>query len=104
MRIGVVFPQAEIGGDAGAVRAYAEHVEGSGWNGPYDLHNTFHEPLVTFGYLAAVTPGVLERQRRRPRCRDKDLDGGGRLPHVDQHDGRRARDSRPAPHGIDDRV
>jgi probable F420-dependent oxidoreductase len=75
MRIGVVFPQTEIGADAGAVRAYAEHAEGLGfayllaydhvvgadptvhadWNGPYDVHNTFHEPLVTFGYLAAIT-------------------------------------------------
>jgi probable F420-dependent oxidoreductase len=78
MRIGVVFPQTEIGADAGAVRAYAEHVEGLGfthllaydhvvgadpkihvgWDGPYDLHNTFHEPLVTFGYLAAVTTSL----------------------------------------------
>ncbi|HZU47521.1 MAG TPA: LLM class F420-dependent oxidoreductase [Mycobacterium sp.] len=78
MRIGVVFPQTEIGADAGAVRAYAEHVEGLGfshllaydhvvgadpnvhvgWNGPYDLHSTFHEPLVTFGYLAAVTTSL----------------------------------------------
>ena len=75
MRIGVVFPQTEIGADAGAVRAYAEHVEGlgfthllaydhvvgadpevhTGWDGPYDVHTTFHEPLVMFGYLAAVT-------------------------------------------------
>ncbi|WP_292989298.1 LLM class F420-dependent oxidoreductase [Mycobacterium sp.] len=75
MRIGVVFPQTEIGADAGAVRAYAEQVEGlgfahllaydhvvgadtsihAGWTGPYDMHDTFHEPLVTFGYLAAVT-------------------------------------------------
>lgn len=78
MRIGVVFPQTEIGADAGAVRAYAERVEGLGfthllaydhvvgadpkihvdWDGPYDLHNTFHEPLVTFGYLAAVTTSL----------------------------------------------
>jgi probable F420-dependent oxidoreductase len=78
MRIGVVFPQTEIGADAGAVRAYAEHVEELGfthllaydhvvgadpkihlgWDGPYDLHNTFHEPLVTFGYLAAVTTSL----------------------------------------------
>jgi probable F420-dependent oxidoreductase len=75
MQIGVVFPQTEIGGDAGAVRAYAErvqelgyahlvaydHVVGAdpavhtGWNGPYDLSSTFHEPLVMFGYLAALT-------------------------------------------------
>jgi probable F420-dependent oxidoreductase len=78
MRIGVVFPQTEIGADAGAVRAYAEHVEELGfthllaydhvvgadpkihlgWDGAYDLHNTFHEPLVTFGYLAAVTTSL----------------------------------------------
>ena len=75
MRIGVVFPQTEIGPDAGAVRACGEaaedlgfthllaydHVLGAdpavhaGWNGPYDVHTTFHEPLVLFGYLAAVT-------------------------------------------------
>ena len=29
MRVGVVFHQTEIGADAGAVRAYAEHVEAS---------------------------------------------------------------------------
>ena len=26
-----------------------------GWNGPYDISTTFHEPLVLFGYLAALT-------------------------------------------------
>jgi len=75
MRIGVVFPQTEIGGDVGAVRAYAlrveelgfrhvlayDHVVGAdpavhhGWQGPYDVATTFHEPLVLFGYLAAIT-------------------------------------------------
>jgi probable F420-dependent oxidoreductase len=75
MRIGVVFPQNELGGDAGAVRAYGERVEElgythllaydhvvgadpevhTGWQGPADIHSTFHEPLVMFGYLAAVT-------------------------------------------------
>ena len=75
MRIGVVFPQAELGGDRGAVRAYAQqaeelgfthvlaydHVVGAdpavhpGWDGPYDVHTTFHEPMVLYGYLAAVT-------------------------------------------------
>jgi len=75
MRIGVVFPQTELGGDAGAVRAYAQraeelgfthllaydHVVGAdatvhtGWDGPYDVHTTFHEPMVLYGYLAAVT-------------------------------------------------
>jgi probable F420-dependent oxidoreductase len=75
MRIGVVFPQTELGGDPGAVRAYAtaaselgyahiavfDHVVGAdpavhrGWSGPYDVHTTFHEPFVLFGYLAALT-------------------------------------------------
>jgi probable F420-dependent oxidoreductase len=75
MRIGVVFPQTEIGGDAGAVRAYAtrveelgyahvlvyDHVVGAdpdlheGWAGPYDVRSTFHEPFVLFGFLAALT-------------------------------------------------
>jgi probable F420-dependent oxidoreductase len=75
MRIGVVFPQTELGGDAGAVRAYGETVGGlgyahilvydhvvgadpevhTGWAGPYDSHTTFHEPFVMFGFLAALT-------------------------------------------------
>lgn len=75
MRIGVVFPQTELGGDAGAVRTYAQraeelgfthllaydHVVGAdpevhaGWDRPYDVHTTFHEPMVLYGYLAAVT-------------------------------------------------
>jgi hypothetical protein len=75
MQIGVVFPQTEIGADAGAVRAYGtrvqelgfthivayDHVVGAdpavhkGWDGPYDVRTTFHEPLVLFGYLAALT-------------------------------------------------
>jgi probable F420-dependent oxidoreductase len=76
MRIGVVFPQTELGGDPGAVREFAtavselgyahiavfDHVVGAdpavhrGWNGPYDVHTTFHEPFVLFGHLAALTP------------------------------------------------
>ncbi len=78
MQLGVVFPQTELGGDVGAVRAYAEgaealgydhvlafdHVVGAdpevhtGWNGPYDVHTTFHEPMVLFGYLAGVTKSL----------------------------------------------
>jgi len=75
MQIGVVFPQTELGGDPGAARAYAQGVEALGyghvlcydhvlgadaevhkdWKGPYDLHTTFHEPFVLFGFLAACT-------------------------------------------------
>jgi probable F420-dependent oxidoreductase len=75
LRIGAIFPQTELGGDVGAVRAYAEavadlgfahfmvydHVVGAdpevhrGWDGPYDIDTTFHEPFVLFGFLAALT-------------------------------------------------
>lgn len=75
MQIGVVFPQNEIGADAGAVRAFAEaadalgyrhllaydHVLGADtamrpdWSGPYDLEDTFHEPFVLFSWLAGQT-------------------------------------------------
>lgn len=75
-RIGVVFPQTELGGDVGAVRAYAQavtelgfkqismydHVVGAdpavydGWSGPYDIDTTFHESLVLCGFLAGITP------------------------------------------------
>jgi probable F420-dependent oxidoreductase len=75
LKIGVIFPQTELGGDVGAVRAYGEAVEDlgynhlvaydhvvgadpaihAGWAGPYDVSTTFHEPFVLFGYLAAFT-------------------------------------------------
>ena len=75
MQVGVVFPQTELGGDVGAVRAYGEQVEALGyrhilafdhvvgadpkvhvgWDGPYDVQTTFHEPMVLFGFLAGVT-------------------------------------------------
>ena len=74
MRIGVVFPQTEIGADVGGIRTYATRVEELGythllaydhvlgadpgvhapWNGPYDIDTTFHEPFVLFAYLAAL--------------------------------------------------
>jgi probable F420-dependent oxidoreductase len=74
-QIGVVFPQTELGGDVGAVRAYAQGVEQLGfahllaydhvvgadpeihkdWGGPYDIHTTFHEPFVLFGFIAGIT-------------------------------------------------
>src|ERR1700753_705113 len=91
MRIGVVFPQTELGGDVGAVRAYAQraeelgfthvlaydHVVGAdrapppGWDRPYDVHTTFHEPMVLYGYLAAVTSmelvtGIIILPQRPP--------------------------------------
>jgi probable F420-dependent oxidoreductase len=75
MRIGVVFPQTEIGADPIAIRDYAQaaeelgyqhlliydHVLGAStanrpnWSGPYTSDTLFHEPFVLFGYLAALT-------------------------------------------------
>ena len=75
MQIGVVFPQTEIGASVADVRRYGVGVEEFGfahllaydhvlgadpethapWRGPYDVHTTFHEPFVLFGYLAACT-------------------------------------------------
>jgi probable F420-dependent oxidoreductase len=75
MKLGVVFPQTEIGADRGGVRAYAEAVEGlgyehlhiydhvigadptnrPGWRG-YTIDSMFHEPFVVLGFIAAVAP------------------------------------------------
>jgi probable F420-dependent oxidoreductase len=110
MRIGVTFPQTELGGDVGAVRAYGQRVEElgfthilaydhvlgadpevhQGWAGPYDVRTTFHEPLVMFGYLAAVTTtlelvtGVIILPQRQTalvakQAAEVDLLSGGRL-------------------------
>ncbi len=110
MRMGVVFPQTELGGDPGAVRAYGarveelgyahvlayDHVLGAdpavhaGWSGPYDIDTTFHEPLVMFGYLAAVTTtlelvtGIIILPQRQTalvakQAAEVDLLSGGRL-------------------------
>jgi probable F420-dependent oxidoreductase len=78
MRIGVVFPQTEIGSDAAVVKDYAQlaeelgfthilaydHVIGAslasrpGWKPPYSYLDSFHEPLVLFGYLAGLTKKI----------------------------------------------
>lgn len=110
MQIGVVFPQTELGGDAGAARAYAEAVEGIGyrhllvydhvvgadpevhapWRGPYDVHTTFHEPFVLFGFLAGITStielvtGIIILPQRQTalvakQAAEVDLLSGGRL-------------------------
>ena len=75
MRVGVVFPQTEIGADRGAVHDYIQaaedlgydhlliydHVLGAdvsfyeGWSGAYTSKDMFHEPLVILGYMAAIT-------------------------------------------------
>ena len=78
MRIGVVFPQTEIGTDAAVIREYSQaaeqlsyqhilaydHVLGAnpasrpGWRPPYTHQSTFHEPFVLFGYLAGLTKTI----------------------------------------------
>ncbi len=78
MEIGAVIPHNEIGSDPGAIRAFAQgveelglthlliydHVMGvdrnrpGGFEGPYDSNTAFHEPLVLYGFLAAVTQRV----------------------------------------------
>jgi probable F420-dependent oxidoreductase len=75
MRASAVFPQLEIGTDPDVIAKYArtvealgyerlvifDHVLGAdpnrpgGWTGAYDHRSAFHEPLVLFGYLAAIT-------------------------------------------------
>lgn len=78
MRIGVTFPQTEIGNDIGEIREYAVEVEKLGyrhilaydhviganlrnrpdWQGPYNLETSFHEVFVLFGFLAAATDTI----------------------------------------------
>ena len=78
MRIGVVFPQTEIGTDPGAIRDYAQAAESLGYShilaydhvvganpdrprpltGPYTFQDPFFEPFVLYSYLAAVTQDI----------------------------------------------
>jgi probable F420-dependent oxidoreductase len=78
MRIGVVFPQTEIGTDPIVIREFGQaaeqlgyhhilaydHVLGAnpasrpGWRPPYTHQSAFHEPFVLFGYLAGATKTI----------------------------------------------
>jgi len=75
MKIGVVFPQTEIGSDPAGIRDYAQaaeelgfthvlaydHVLGAnpnrpgGWAGPYTFQTPFYEVFVLFSFLAGFT-------------------------------------------------
>ncbi len=109
MQMGVVFPQTELGPEAGAIRAYGrqveelgfrhvmayDHVVGAdpavhrGWDGPYDVRTTFHEPMVMFGFLAALTSldlvtGIIILPQRQTalvakQAAEVDLLSGGRF-------------------------
>jgi probable F420-dependent oxidoreductase len=79
MKLGVIFPQTEIGSDPVVVRDYAQaaeslgynhllaydHVVGAdpsdrpaGWRAAYTHQSLFHEPFVLFGYLGALTTRI----------------------------------------------
>jgi probable F420-dependent oxidoreductase len=110
MRYGVVFPQIEFGNDVQAIRDYAQTAEGLGYDyllvydhvlgahpdrtpkltGPYTYENPFHEPMVLFGFLAAVTrklelvTGILILPQRQTalvakQAAEVDVLSGGRL-------------------------
>ncbi len=111
MKAGVVYPQIELGGDPGAVKAFAQAAEELGFDhlilydhvlgaehadrepklwGPYTDKDPFHEPFVTFGYLAGITKrielvtGVIVLPQRQTalvakQAADVDLFSGGRL-------------------------
>jgi probable F420-dependent oxidoreductase len=109
VQIGVVYPQTELATDAATVRAYVQaieelgyahvliydHVVGAdprvypGWNGPYDIDTTFHEPLVLYGYIAAITKlslvtGIIISPQRQTallakQAAEVDILSGGRL-------------------------
>src|SRR5579863_2190694 len=111
MQIGVVYPQNELGGDPTAVPRIGKAVEDLGFDyllaydhvlgavhadrarpltGPYTERDPFHDPLVTFAYLAAITErigfatGVLVLPQRQTalvarQAADVDLLSGGRL-------------------------
>jgi probable F420-dependent oxidoreductase len=75
MKIGVVFPQTEIGQDPAVIRDYAQAVEAmgythmlafdsvvganpdrpGGWDSQFDYRHAFHEPFALFAFCAAVT-------------------------------------------------
>ena len=78
MKIGVVFPQTEIGEDPAVIRDYAQAVEAmgythilafdsvvganpdrpGGWTSQYTYRHAFHEPFVLFGFCAGVTRSI----------------------------------------------
>ena len=79
MRLGAVYPQAELAGDAAALRRFAlaaeelgydhlvmyDHVIGAShedrdpplW-GPYTERTPFHDPFAAFAYVAAITERI----------------------------------------------
>jgi probable F420-dependent oxidoreductase len=78
MKIGMVFPQTEIGNDPAIVADWARAVEALGfdhalafdhvlganpqsrpnWYGPYTSQTPFHEPLVLFSFMSSITTAL----------------------------------------------
>lgn len=111
MQLGVVYPQIELSGDPAAVAAIARATENIGYDyllmfdhvagaerqgrefpmlGPYSDRDPFHDPLVSFGYVAGITSriglatGILVLPQRQTvlvarQAADVDLYSGGRL-------------------------
>jgi len=109
MQIGVIYPQTELPTDPDTVRAYVRQVEElgyrhlatydhvlgadpavhAGWQGPYDVDTTFHEPLVFFGFMAAITrlelvTGIVVAPQRQTallakQAAEVDILSGGRF-------------------------
>jgi len=111
MKIGAIYPQTELGGDPAALHEFGtvaeelgydyllmfDHVAGAARDGrdfpmlgPYSDKDPFHDPFVSFGYLAGVTKrielatGILVLPQRQTllvarQAADIDLLSGGRL-------------------------
>jgi probable F420-dependent oxidoreductase len=111
MKIGAIYPQTELGGDPTALHAIGMAVEELGYDyllmfdhvagavrvgrnfpmlGPYSDEDPFHDPLISFGYLAGITKriglatGILVLPQRQTllvarQAADVDLLSGGRL-------------------------
>ena len=78
MQLGVVFPQAGVGTDPGAIREYVQAAEDLGYSHliafdhvlgidpefhkdlgrPFTLEDLYHEVFVLFGYIAAVSERI----------------------------------------------
>jgi alkanesulfonate monooxygenase SsuD/methylene tetrahydromethanopterin reductase-like flavin-dependent oxidoreductase (luciferase family) len=114
MKIGAVYPQIELRGDPEAVRRIGTGVESLGFDylltydhvlgathegrepkltGPYTEKDPFHDPLVMFAHLAALTrrielvTGILILPQRQTalvarQVADVDLLSGGRVRSV----------------------
>jgi len=110
MHYGVVFPQTEFGNDSEKIKDYAQAAEALGYDyllvydhvlgahsnreprltGPYTHEHPFHEPMVLFGFLAAITrrlqltTGILILPQRQTalvakQAAEIDVLSGGRL-------------------------